>query len=178
VNGFETIARKANEASLPFLLIGGYAVMAHGFVRATDDLDLLVQSSRRQQWRRLLETIGMIVYLEAPVFMQFDPPPEGRLPVDLMFVSEEVFEQMRADAESASVEGISFGVVSLLHLVALKCHAIKHGKHLRQIKDTEDLIQLTIINHLDLNEPKLRATILRHGDEELYRKLQRSCAPD
>jgi len=178
VNVFGTIAQKASEASLPFLVIGGYAVMAHGFVRATDDLDLLVQSSRRQQWRRLLETLGMIVYREAPVFMQFDPPPEGRLPVDLMFVSEEAFEHMRAEAEPASVEGVSFGVVSLLHLIALKCHAIKHGKPLRQIKDTEDLIQLTIINHLDLNEPELQATILKHGDEELYKKLQRSCAPD
>jgi len=39
VNVFQTITQKAAEAGLPFLVIGGYAVMAHGFVRATDDLD-------------------------------------------------------------------------------------------------------------------------------------------
>jgi hypothetical protein len=40
------------------------------------------------------------------------------------------------------------------------------------------LIQLAIINHLDLNEPGLRATILKHGDQELYEKLQRACASE
>lgn len=175
---FQPIAQKASEAGLPFLVIGGYAVMAHGFVRATDDLDLLVQGSRRDQWRGLLEGLGMKVYRERPVFMQFDPPPGGRLPVDLMFVGEEIFQKMQVEAQSASVEGVSFGVVSLLHLIALKCHAIKHGKPLRRIKDTDDLIHLIIYNRLDLNEPQLRAIILKHGDPELYEKLQHSCASE
>jgi hypothetical protein len=63
-------------------------------------------------------------------------------------------------------------------LIALKCHAIQHGKPLRRIKDTEDLIQLAIINHLDLNEPELRARILKHGNQELYDKLQHACASE
>jgi hypothetical protein len=173
-----TIAQKAREADLPLLLIGGYAVMAHGFVRATDDLDLLVQGSRREQWRQLLEGLGMSVYRETPAFMQFNPPTGAQLPVDLLFVADAVFERMRADAEQASVEDVSLGIVSLLHLIALKCHAIKHGKSLRRIKDTEDLTQLIIINELDLNEAELRATILKHGDQELYDKLRRSCASE
>ena len=173
-----TISQKAGEAGLPLLLIGGYAVMAHGFVRATDDLDLLVQGSRRDQWRRLLEGLGMSVFREMPAFMQFNPPPGGRLPVDLMFVADEVIERMQADAEQAGVEDVSLGIVSLLHVFALKCHAIRHGKPIRRVKDTEDLIQLAIINHLDLNEPELRATILKHGNQELYEKLQRACASE
>ncbi len=150
--------------------------MAHGFVRATDDLDLLVQRSQHGRWRVLLEGLGMKVYREGLTFAQFDPSPGGRLPVDLMFVDDDVFTRMRATAEPASVEGVSFGVVSLLHLIALKCHAIRNGRPVRRIKDTEDLIQLAIINHLDLNEAELRATILKHGDQELYEKLLRACA--
>jgi len=178
VSCFQTITQKASEAGLPFLIIGGYAVMAHGFVRATDDLDLLVQSSQRDQWRQLLEGLGMTVYREAPVFLQFNPSPSARLPVDLMFVADEVFERMRTGAEKASVGDVSFGVVSLLHLVALKCHAIQHGKSLRGLKDIEDLIQLIVINGLNLNEPELRATILKHGHQELYDKLQHACASE
>lgn len=175
---FQAITQKAGEAGLPFLVIGGYAVMAHGFVRATDDLDLLVQRNRRDQWHRLLEGLGMEVYRAAPAFTQFNPPPGTPLPVDLMFVAEEVFERMQAMAEPTSVGGVAFGVVSLLHLIALKCHAIRHGKDLRRIKDTEDLTQLIIINGLDLNEAELRATILKHGDQELYGKLRRACASE
>ena len=174
----QTISQKAGEAGLPLLLIGGYAVMAHGFVRATDDLDLLVQGSRRDQWRGLLEGLGMSVYRETQAFMQFNPAPGARLPVDLMFVTDEVFERMRADAKQASVEDITLGIVSVLHLFALKCHAIQHGKPLRRIKDTEDLIQLIRLNGLDLNEPELRATIQKHGNQELYEKLRHACAPE
>jgi hypothetical protein len=90
VNVFHTIAQEAGEAGLPFLVIGGYAVMAHGFVRSTDDLDLMVESGRRDQWRRFLEGMGMEVYREAPVFLQFNPPPGDWLPVDLMFVADEL----------------------------------------------------------------------------------------
>ena len=178
VSLLQTISQKAEQAGLPFLIIGGYAVMAHGFVRATDDLDLLVQSGHRDQWRELLQGLGMRVYREMPAFMQFEPPPAAGLPVDLMFVSEEIFVRMRAAAEPANVTGVPIGVVSLLHLFALKCHAIQHGKELRRVKDTEDLIQLAIINHLDLNEPELRATILKHGNQELYEKLKHACAAE
>ena len=52
------------------------------------------------------------------------------------------------------------------------------ASHCRRVKDTEDLIQLAIINHLDLNEPELRATILKHGNQELYEKLRRACATE
>jgi hypothetical protein len=178
VSVLRTISQKAGEAGLPLLLVGGYAVMAHGFVRATDDLDLLVQGSRRDQWRRLLEGLGMSVYREMPAFMQFNPAPGTRLPVDLMFVADEVFERMLADADQASVEDLSLGIVSLRHLFALKCHAIQHGKPLRRLKDTEDLIQLITLNGLNLNEPELRATILKHGNQELYERLQHACASE
>ena len=173
-----TISQKASAAGLPLLLIGGYAVMAHGFVRATDDLDLLVQSSRRDQWRRLMEDMGLSLYREAPTFMQFNPSAGAGLPVDLMLVADDVFERMRADARQALGQEVPLGVVSLLHLIALKCHAIQHGKALRRVKDTEDLIQLITRNGLNLNEPELQATVLKHGNQELYDKLQHACAPE
>ena len=178
MNVLRTISQKAGGAGLPMLLIGGYAVMAHGFVRATDDLDLLVQGSRREQWRGLLEGLGMNVYRERTAFLQFNPAPDARLPVDLLFVADEVFERMRTDAEQETMEGVSIGVVSLLHLIALKSHAIQHGKPLRRMKDTEDLIQLIKLNGLNLNEPELRATILKHGNQELYDKLQHACTSE
>ncbi|MCX6921704.1 MAG: hypothetical protein NT154_00565 [Verrucomicrobia bacterium] len=137
-----------------------------------------MQTSRRDQWRRLMEDLGLILYREGPTFMQFNPPADVGLPVDLMLVADEVFERMRADARQALVQEAPLGVVSLLHLIALKCHAIQHGKALRRVKDTEDLIQLITLNGLDLNEPGLRATVLKHGNQELYDKLQHACAPE
>ena len=50
----QEIANRAGEAGIPFLVIGGYAVFAHGYVRATDDLDLIVQRGQRTQLSKLL----------------------------------------------------------------------------------------------------------------------------
>jgi hypothetical protein len=66
------------------------------------------------------------------------------------------------------VEGTRVRVVSLLHLIALKCHALQHSKSIRRLKDMDDLIQLILINQLDLKEPGLQATILKHGNPEIY----------
>lgn len=38
----EGVAADANRAELPFVVIGGFAVIAHGYARATKDSDLLV----------------------------------------------------------------------------------------------------------------------------------------
>jgi predicted nucleotidyltransferase len=148
----QDITQKAGEAGLPFLIIGGYAVLAHGYVRATDDLDLLVQRGRRAEWKKLMEAYGMTVKHDAATFLQFHAAPGGRIDVDLMFVSEGVFAQLAAAAVAVKVEGVSVSVVALLHLVALKCHALQHSKSLRRLKDLDDLIQLISINRLDLND--------------------------
>jgi predicted nucleotidyltransferase len=36
----------ANDAGLPFVIIGGFAVVAHQYVRATEDVDLFVSGDR------------------------------------------------------------------------------------------------------------------------------------
>jgi len=170
------ILRKADEVGFPFLIIGGYAVYAHGYVRTTDDLDLAVQRGRRAEWRKLMGELGMSVKHDASTFLQFDPGDEAGIGVDLMFVSEDVFDQLNRESVETKMEGVRVRVVALLHLIALKCHALQHSKSMRRLKDMDDLIQLILINRLDLNETELQATILKHGNPEIYEKLRRACA--
>lgn len=171
----EKISRQARDAGIPFLVIGGHAVHAHGYVRTTDDLDLMVPQGQRAWWSELLNHFGMVIQTEAATFLQFDPKDETSTNVDLMFVSEEIFEQLNQAAVEATIEGVPVRVVSLLHLIALKCHSLRNSKTLRRLKDMDDLIQLALVNHLDLNEPELRTTILKHGSAEIYEKLRHAC---
>ena len=64
-------------------------------------------------------------------------------------------------------------MVSLLHLLALKCHAIKHGHAGRIVKDADDVIRLVGVNGLDVTQPELKELLLKHGPEDLYEKLRR-----
>lgn len=43
VKSFEAIARALNTASVPFIVIGGIAVNAHGYGRLTNDVDIVIQ---------------------------------------------------------------------------------------------------------------------------------------
>ena len=69
----------------------------------------------------------MTLYVETPAFAQFNPTPELVVPLHVMFVEDSIFERMQADSIRNTVEGVTVRVVSLLHLVALKCHAFQHG---------------------------------------------------
>jgi Nucleotidyl transferase AbiEii toxin, Type IV TA system len=168
------ISRVAAKNNLPFLLIGGYAVLAHGFMRTTGDIDFLVRKSQAAEWQKLLEGLKFAVKFSGPTFLQFDPPPGEKLPLDLMFVADENFDQMFSTAKQIEIDGVAMMVVSLPHLFALKCHAFKSRPH-RAIKDVEDLVQLMKLNKLDLNEPTLRAIVLKHGGNEFYELLKREC---
>jgi predicted nucleotidyltransferase len=167
-----SISSEAAAKKLPFLLIGGYAVLAHGFVRTTGDIDFLVRKSQAADWQKLLEGLKFAVKFSGTTFLQFNPPPQEKLPVDLMFVSDENFDQMFSAAKEIETDGVMAKVVSLPHLFALKCHAFKSRPH-RAMKDVEDLVQLTRLNKLDLNEPSLRAILLKHGGQEFYELLKR-----
>jgi predicted nucleotidyltransferase len=166
------VSREAAKRDLPFLLIGGYAVLAHGFVRTTGDIDFLIRKSQATDWQKLLEGLKFTIFLSGPTFLQFNPPPEEKLPVDLMFVTDEIFSQMFSQAKQIETDGVLTRVVSLPHLFALKCHAFKSRPH-RAMKDIEDLVQLTRLNKLDLNEPSLRAILLKHGGPDFYELLRR-----
>jgi predicted nucleotidyltransferase len=43
VASFEAIVRALNDAKVPFIVVGGLAVNAHGYGRDTDDVDLVVR---------------------------------------------------------------------------------------------------------------------------------------
>jgi len=69
-----------NEAGADYMLVGGYAVMAHGHIRATGDLDVWVRPTPANARRVLaaLGEFGMPPGLSLDVLAVADgPPPTG-----------------------------------------------------------------------------------------------------
>lgn len=172
------IAARAAEHGLPFLLAGGHAVIAHGHARNTFDIDLVTRHSDREAWEKLATSFGYGLDREGPTFVQFNPPNDEALPLDLMLVNEQTFAKLAADAIPGPPGVGNVKIVSLLHLLALKCHAIRH-RHPRRIgKDAEKVIRLVQVNRLDVNRNDIRELFLRFGAEEFYEKVRRLCASE
>ena len=47
LDDLKTLIRSLNEHGVDYLLIGGYALFAHGYHRATTDIDVLVPATQQ-----------------------------------------------------------------------------------------------------------------------------------
>src|SRR6266446_1287695 len=91
---FQDINVEAQRRELDFLVIGGLAVIFHGYSRDTADLDLLVRQTDRGRWSEVLSRLSYTVKVERDNFIQFEPPQKGAWPVDLMLVQDPTFDPM------------------------------------------------------------------------------------
>ncbi len=160
------------DPALPFLIIGGYAVAAHGHVRATFDVDFLVRRAQRDSWHSRLSSAGLSLFGETGAFAQF-AQPQGGDGLDLMFVEDSTFDRMWNDSQERDFGGVQARIPSLDHLIALKLHALKQALPHRTSKDAEDVEMLSRRNRLDLRESHYEDLFLRYGNKEIYDTLLR-----
>ncbi len=125
---FQEIHEAAKMQNLDFVVIGGIAVIFHGLMRDTADLDLLIRRRERAAWLDLLRSsLSYTVRNERENFVQLDPPVRGAWPVDLMLVRDETFVEILREATDEEMYGTRLKIPILDHLLALKLHALKHG---------------------------------------------------
>lgn len=157
--------------ALRFMVIGGWAVGAHGHTRSTFDVDFLVPCEDRGQWFKKTSDQGLTKSAEQNTFAQFGQKDGDGL--DLMFVSSSTFEKMWANSEERQFEGVQARTVSLDHLLALKLHAINQQLPHRTSKDCDDVEVLVRRHQLDLKQPKYEQLFLKYATREIYETFLR-----
>ena len=170
----DILSKASAESDRNFLVIGGYAVNAHGYPRQTVDLDILVMKGERDFWKQLLLKNGYTVYSEHDNFSQFTPLAKEQLPVDFMFVNEQTFSKMYPEAVEGVLGGVKVKHPSLLHLIALKLHVIKQALPHRELKDLYDVIQLVQINQVDTQAESFKELCEKFGNSKIYEILVRA----
>jgi predicted nucleotidyltransferase len=161
------------EAGKPFLVIGGYAVNAHGYARETVDLDILTRREEREFWKKLVLENGYSVWQERDNFAQFKTERSELMPVDFMFVNEHTFASLFADAVESTLGGVRVKHPSLRHLIALKLHVLKQELPHRTLRDFNDVLELLRINRVDTSAEDFKQLCLRYGNQKLYETLVR-----
>jgi hypothetical protein len=169
----QEIHQRAQERGLRFLLIGGFAVNAHGHGRTTGDLDLAVPRADLDAWRNLIESIGHRLGESNDRFLQFESDAPDRIPIDVMLTNEATFAALWDAAGEVRYDERVFRVVSIEHLIAMKLHVLKQAKLHRFLKDFQDVVDLARVNQLDLRSEKFRALFAKHGSVRLYEQILR-----
>ncbi|MEI8107811.1 MAG: hypothetical protein WCI46_08340 [Verrucomicrobiota bacterium] len=168
-----TIADLMQEKNLPGLMIGGHAVTALGYPRATFDLDLLIPRHAAQAWRVALTGLRYSLFAESDNFHQYEAPADFPLPpIDLMLVDEDVFTTLEISKTATK----PIAVPSVEAMIALKLHAAKQSTRTEREKDWSDIIALFKAHQLRLEEVTIHAMVLRHGGADAINRIQASLA--
>ena len=164
---------RAEAEELRFLLIGGYAVILLGYVRATIDWDFLVPRCDRDRWKDLFAGIGYSVYAETEAFVQLQPPPDMPV-VDLMIVNDQTFGKLQVGGLMREVEGRTLCIPSAQNMVALKLHAARQRTDSgSREKDMTDVIEIVKRNDLSLANPEFHELVLRYGGPDAIGFIKR-----
>lgn len=119
---------RLGEEGVEYVLVGGQAVRLNGFLRATEDVDLLVRASREngERIRRALGFLASSKDIEIAWFDAKDGEPENirvadDVIVDLLFAANgETYDSVQADVREIEVEGVRIRVLNIDGLLKTK----------------------------------------------------------
>ncbi len=167
----EDVAGLLDERGWRYALAGALALSAHGFSRATQDVDLVVEREAQTCVVRGLEQLGYATLHVSDGFSNHLHPDPARGRVDLIYVDAATAAQLFAGcSHSVAVGSRRVPVPRAEHLVAMKVHAMKNDPT-RTPRELADIHQLLTLPGLDRAEA--RGYFERAGLLERYLDLER-----
>ena len=166
VGDIERVLQALNSAKVRYLVVGGVAVVLHGHLRTTADLDLVVQLERDNVLRTMRALAGLGYRPRAPVAAEVFADEDVReswvrdkgltvfslwssraptLEVDLFVREPFGFDEVYARALKVPLENTFAWVVSLPDLIELKSQA-------RRPQDLQDIEALQALDTDDAGE--------------------------
>jgi hypothetical protein len=91
--------------------------------------------------------------------------------VDVMIVDRGTFDKMFARSSGREVRSFTVRVPSMLHLIALKLHAMKNNPK-RMLKDMSDIVELLRANPSVVHGDELDDVCVRYGPDGIREKLE------
>lgn len=159
------------DCNVPCLLVGGFAVNAHGYARMTFDADYVIPEEKISLLTEAFQKRGFKESFKGNIHIRFSGPPEYKTEVDLLFVNDKTFQELAHASELKQIGSRTCRVISLNHLIAMKLHAIKCHAENREHKDLNDIRELIKENNLDTRGQAFKDLCLKFGTEELYHKI-------
>jgi len=159
---YATIFEALQKDAIPFVVIGGHAVVLHGYQRNTFDLDLLVPEGSLPAAKSVLVQLGYTPYFESGAFLQLTPCT-GLPPLDLMIVDEITFTRLSHFTEARVFDGWTIQIPDPKRLVAMKLHALKAVSRLNREKDWDDIAGVIRASNLDIEDREFKEIVQTYG---------------
>ena len=127
-DGLLKLLAKFQDEGVEYVLVGGQAVRLNGFVRATEDVDVLVKATRLngEKVKRALDFLPAAAELDAAWFEQSPAEPENirvadELIIDFLFAANgETYESIQPFVRELVIEGVTIRVLNIDGLLRTK----------------------------------------------------------
>jgi len=178
INPFKMLSEICDTLKIDVIVIGAYAVGAHGYQRATADVDFMVDEESADAIGEKLLDYGYEEAVRTEIAVRYMPTnkDDDNIYIDIILVNPATFKEVLTDAKKESYEGSTFYVPSLNHIIALKLHAIKQQPNKRKYKDLNDILELISFNKMDVRSKEFKDLCLKFGTEELYKEISEHSA--
>lgn len=175
MNGLYELVERARREALPFLIVGGHAVILYNVPRFTRDIDLLIPEQALASWLEFLSRFRFRIYHQTDAFVQLEPAEPGSLPpVDLMLVDAATWDKLTAKAEERdSGRELRLPVPHVWHLIAMKLAASSSAQRRAEALDWADVLQLVKVCKINLADPEFRRIVQQYGGEDALARLQK-----
>ena len=137
---------------ITYCVIGGVAVNAHGAVRATHDLDLMLSIGDIAKAHEIVTQLGYITIDSGGEITSY---VRDHTRLDLLLAQRPQTQELLARAQTIYFGGTMITVVPLEGLLGLKIQAFNDDP--RRLKDLQDIIDLVGLHHYTLNLDEVRA---------------------
>jgi hypothetical protein len=127
---FHLVARASKKATVPCVLIGGFAINFYKVTRNTLDIDFLITRTDFAKIEEALLAAGYAEEFATDAAIRFSNKKEA-LDIDFMIVDDMTREKIIKEGKPAEIVGEKLIIPSLNHLIALKLHAVKNNEALR-----------------------------------------------
>ncbi|MBV8484401.1 MAG: hypothetical protein JO077_16245 [Verrucomicrobia bacterium] len=168
---YAPVFRGLSEAGIRFIVIGGHAVVLHGYQRNTFDLDLLVPDRLLTLAKTALQRLGYSPYFESEAFLQLTAP-RSLPPLDIMVVDGGTFEQVVRSGESRVLDDEQILIPDAKRLIAMKLHALKAVTRARREQDWADIVGVIRATNQAIEDTELREIIERYGPSGAFAELR------
>jgi len=165
----DLLFRIQQRRKIDLLIIGAYALQAHRYSRATNDVDCMTAVTDDAVITEELTQAGFECFEELPSFRRFRHRREHLMVLDVMRVDANTFAKLKSGAIPLDVYGLKLLAPGLSHLIALKMHAARHEHRID--KDTGDIVELLLANPGAVSPLELRQLCDQFGSPELARRL-------
>jgi hypothetical protein len=134
-------------------------------------VDILIAHSQDEQLAAALRQAGYSLIAKTEIFRRYRSDNIYLMDLDAILVDQRTFDQLMASSIGYSIDGMQVHIPSLIHLIALKIHAVSNNPD-RAAKDLLDVSELLRLNPEAVTKDEIAQVLDKYGNSDIEKKLK------